>query len=155
MWQQFVVMLFAAFIFLVGCTESSRNRQEVTGPNTFARVVTAKKLRARYIVFPPVITKNVETGELGGHFVATIEEIARQAGWDLEFVESDWVAFSAGLASNRFDVSIAPTFVTIPRAMSVAFTRPLFFAGNSAIVRSAKCDFLPSTALIKLISLLP
>lgn len=137
----FVVMLFAAFIFLLGCSESSRNRQDVRGPDTFTRVVTTKKLRAGYIVFPPVITKDVATGELDGHFVATIKEIARQAEWDLEFVESDWATFSAGLASNRFDVSIAPTFVTIPRAMSVAFTRPLFYAGNSAIVRSSETRF--------------
>ena len=126
-----VVLAFAACDRL---QESGRN-------STFANINTKKVLKAGYIVFPPCVFKDPKTGKLGGHFVATIHEIAKQAGWEVEFQEADWSTFTAGLNTKRFDVSIAPTFVTVPRAMTVSFTKPLFYAGNSAIVRATESRF--------------
>lgn len=115
--------------------------------SALAHTTQSKTLRVGYIVFPPTITKNPNTGDLSGHFVETVKEIARQAGWKTEFVETDWSAFAAGLNSGRFDLSIAPTFVTIPRALAVTFTRPLFFAGNSAVVRKDEKRFTDIASL--------
>jgi polar amino acid transport system substrate-binding protein len=108
---------------------------------TWARVNKAHRLRIGYIIFPPAVVKDPQTGVLGGHFVATVQEIARQAGWSTEFVATDWATFTAGLNTGKFDVSIAPTFVTIPRATAVGFSRPLFYAGNSAIVKKSETRF--------------
>ncbi|MGH9425411.1 MAG: substrate-binding periplasmic protein, partial [Terriglobia bacterium] len=127
-----LLLLVAGLAGLPACGEvgGSRDNESALG-----RVEKTEVLKVGYIVFPPAITRDPNTNKLGGHFVATIEEIARQSGWRLEYVETTWADFPAGLAADRFEVSIAPTFVTIPRARSVAFTRPLFYAGNSAIVR--------------------
>ena len=103
--------------------------------STLDRINAEGVLRVGYIVFPPTVFRNPTTDELTGHHVETIREIARLADWRLEFVEAEFSTFVAGLAARRFDVSVAPTFVTVPRATSVGFTRPLFFAGNSAIAR--------------------
>ena len=103
--------------------------------STLDRINAEGVLRVGYIVFPPTVFQDPTTNELTGHHVETIREIARLAEWRLEFVGAEFGTFVAGLGSGRFDISIAPTFVTVPRATSVAFTRPLFFAGNSAIVR--------------------
>jgi ABC-type amino acid transport substrate-binding protein len=130
----FIVLLG---ILLLGCEP----KNEGPGSNSLARVSGTKVLRVEYILFPPTITKDPQTGKLGGHFVATIEEIARQAGWKVEYTESDFSTFAAGLSDGRFDVSIAPTFVTVPRALAVSFTRPLFYAGNSAIVKKGNSKF--------------
>ncbi|MGN7613973.1 substrate-binding periplasmic protein, partial [Magnetococcales bacterium HHB-1] len=131
-------LIIIVVIFLTGCSNGNvpESRQ-----SAFERITDVKKINIGYIVFPPTITKNPNTGELDGHFVKTIKEICRQAGWKPNFIETDWKGFSAGLKSKRFDLSIAPTFVTVPRALSVAFTRPLFFAGNSAIVRKNETRF--------------
>ena len=103
--------------------------------STLEQINAEGVLRVGYIVFPPTVFRDPTTDELTGHHVETIREIAGLAEWRVEFVEAEFSTFVAGLASGRFDLSIAPTFVTVPRATAVAFTRPLFFAGNSAIVR--------------------
>lgn len=59
----------------------------------------------------------------------------------VEFVEATWATFIAGLQADKYDISIAPTFATIPRAMSVTFTRPQMYVGNSAIVRRGDLRF--------------
>lgn len=135
-----------AMVFLVSLTSCTKNSTQQTSLNTAStstleRIAASNKLKVGYLVFPPSITKNQTTGELGGHLVDTIKEIARLNNWTLEFIETDWAGFATGLDSRRFDISIVPTFVTIPRALSVYFTNTLFYAGNSAIVRSNDTRF--------------
>lgn len=137
-WHLPALTFFLALALTPGCTRDEVKKQT---DSAFDRISDAKRLRVGYIVFPPAITKDANTQALGGHFVETIKEIAKQAEWQIEFVETDWSGFSAGLDSKRFDLSIAPTFVTIPRAKAVSFTRPLFYAGNSAILRKGDQRF--------------
>lgn len=142
-----LVVVFAALLaiaLLAGCRNDSAPQAR---QNALAGIAETKTIRVGYIVFPPTVTKNPNTGELAGHFVQTVKEIARQAGWESQFIETDWSGFTAGLNSGRFDLCIAPTFITIPRALSVAFTRPLFFAGNSAIVRKDEKRFTDIASL--------
>ncbi|KYC39786.1 ABC transporter substrate-binding protein [Scytonema hofmannii PCC 7110] len=126
-----IALVITILFFLSSCTSNSPRVNE----STLSEISSTGRLKVGYLIFPPTTTKNPTTGELGGHHVETIKEIARLNKWKLEFIETDWANFAAGLNSHRFDVSIVPTFVTVPRALSVYFTRPLFFAGNSAVVR--------------------
>jgi len=109
--------------------------------SAFDNIFNQRKINIGYIVFPPTITQDPNSKELGGHFIETIREICLQAAIEPVFIETDWKGFSAGLKSGRFDVSIAPTFITIPRSISVAFTDPLFYAGNGVIVRKNDTRF--------------
>ncbi|MBE9042341.1 amino acid ABC transporter substrate-binding protein [Oscillatoriales cyanobacterium LEGE 11467] len=142
----FPIFLSLVTIFSIGvaaCSQDSaqQTRARSSQTSTLEQIIATSQLKIGYIVFPPAIVKNQTTGELGGHFVETIEEIARINNWTPEFIETNWSGFATGLDSRRFDVSIAPTFVTIPRALSVYFTRPLFYAGNSAIVKANETRF--------------
>jgi ABC-type amino acid transport substrate-binding protein len=114
--------------------------------STLDKITSTSKVKIGYLVFPPTITKDPATKALGGHNIDTIKEIAKVNKWETEFIETDWAGFTAGLDSGRFDISVVPTFVTVPRALSVYFTKPMFFAGNSAIVRANETRFsnLPS-----------
>ena len=133
-------LILAIFFSLTSCTKNSVTSNGInnnSNPNAskLEQIIRANELKVGYLVFPPTISKNPANNELGGHFVETIKEIARLNNLQLKFVETDWSNFSAALNSGRFDLSIVPTFVTVQRASSVYFTRPLFFAGNSAIAR--------------------
>jgi ABC-type amino acid transport substrate-binding protein len=134
----FVVFILGLYIGTIFRDAASTN---IGSQSALDRIKTTREINVGYIIFPPTVTKNLNTGQLAGHFVATMQEIATQAGWKVNFVETDWAGFPAALSSKRIDVSIAPTFVTIPRALTVAFTRPLFYAGNSAIVRADDTRF--------------
>ncbi len=143
-------IFFALSCCCIGLTllfSSCTKRGNGEASSTLADINARKTLKVGYIVFPPCVSKNPANGQIEGHFAATIAEIARQAGWKLEFQEADWATFAAGLNTRRFDVSIAPTFVTVPRAVAVSFTRPLFYAGNSAIVRKDESRFTDISSL--------
>lgn len=139
-----LLLLICFLVSITACTKQvaqQANSTNYSANSALNGINTTSKIKIGYLVFPPTITKNQTTGELGGHFVETVNEIARINNWTPEFIETDWSTFATGLDSGRFDMSIVPTFVTIPRALSVYFTRPLFFAGNSAIVRANDTRF--------------
>lgn len=109
--------------------------------DTFEQIKKQGVIHVGYIVFSPFVIQKPETRELSGVFVDAIREIATQMEVKVEFEEASWNTFIAGLQAKKFDVCIAPTFSTIGRAKSVAFTTPLLAAGNSAIVRSDETRF--------------
>lgn len=135
-----ISLVMACLVGLTSCTKDT-TPQNSPSVSTLGQITTSNKIKVGYIVFPPTIIKNQTTGELSGHFVDTIKEIARLNKWEIEFIETDFAGFATGLNAKRFDVSIAPTFVTVPRALSVYFTRPLMYVGNSAIVRTNETRF--------------
>lgn len=135
-------LVVAFLMVLVSCTTATTQSNEgTTTESALTQVIGNGNLKVGYLVFPPTITKDQSSGNLGGHLVKAIEEVARLNDWTIEFVETDWAAFTTGLDSQRFDLSIVPTFITVPRALSVYFTDPLFYAGNSAITREEETRF--------------
>jgi polar amino acid transport system substrate-binding protein len=124
-----------------------RSSDSVPGPNllqnTLTKIQHDKRLRVGYITYPPTAFRDPVTGEMRGHFVDTIKDIVRQLDTNIEiqYEETTWADFAAALNSGRFDLSIAGTFATIPRAKRVAFTRPLVYLARSAIVRRGDTRF--------------
>jgi len=109
--------------------------------DTFSRIKKDGVIRVGIIVYSPFVIQNPETKAFSGVFVDAVQEIAKQMEIKVQFEEATWNTFIAGLQAKKFDVSIAPTFSTIGRAKSVAFTSPLLAAGNSAIVRQGETRF--------------
>lgn len=138
-----ISLLIVLLVSLTSCAKDSTQptSANIANASTLGNITANSKIKIGYLVYPPSITKNQTTGELGGHLVDAIKDIARLNNWTPEFIETDWANFAVGLESRRFDVSIVPTFVTVPRALSVYFTKPLFYAGNSAIVRANETRF--------------
>jgi ABC-type amino acid transport substrate-binding protein len=133
-----VAPIVMAALALASCDQHNGSTREMSALD---RIQSSHLVRVGYIVFPPAIIKNPQSGQLGGHFVDVMNEIASQSGWKVQYTETDWASFPAGLNSRRFDISIAPTFSTIPRALAVSFTHPLIYAGNSAIARKGDQRF--------------
>jgi len=97
-------------------------------------LVSRGVIRVGYINSPPSTIKDPRTGALSGVYVDGAKEIIAQTGLKVEWVETTWGTFAAGLQSGQFDLCIAGTFATIKRSMAVDFTKPIFFVGYSAIV---------------------
>ncbi len=110
---------------------------------SLTKMLRERKLRVGYINYPPTAFKDAQTGKLTGHFVDTLTEVVRQLdpGIEIDYEETTWADFGTALNARRFDLSIAPTFATIPRAKAVAFTRPLVYLGRSAIIRKGDTRF--------------
>jgi ABC-type amino acid transport substrate-binding protein len=141
--RYFIILLFAiGMIVLTGSCNNPKNSHNMTkNVGTFSQIKKTGIMRVGYIVFPPFVIQDPNTKELSGTFVDTIKEISEQMEVEVEWQEATWSTFIAGLQSKKFDISIAPTFSTISRAKSVAFTTPLIAAGNSAIVKKGDDRF--------------
>jgi polar amino acid transport system substrate-binding protein len=135
------ILLLASFL-VTGCGgQDSKQNAAIHKVSTFQKIKSERVIRVGYVLAKPWVFKNPQTNELTGSFVDSMNEIARQMGVKVEFTEATFDTFAAGLQSGQFDLSISPTFSTIPRAMSVAFTAPLGALGNSAVVRKNETRF--------------
>lgn len=108
---------------------------------TFEKVTKAKQLSVGYAVYPPAVMKDPATGKLSGHYIDAIEFIAGQWGVKINYVEVTWATFVAALQSGKIDLSVATTFRTIPRAVAVDFTKPVFWAGFDVLVKKSEQRF--------------
>lgn len=140
-----IVSAFCLSLLLIfgSCDLTGQTTQQSAAKRipTLVKVKKAGTLHVGYIVYPPTVQKDPNTGKISGHFVDTIEEIAKQMEIKVEYHEAEWGTFIAGLKSGKFDLSIAATYRTIPRAQEVAFTRSLMYIGNSVIVKADDIRF--------------
>jgi len=130
-------------MFFLSCDQMSKQPGESVqkSANTLEKVKKTGILNVGYIPYPPTVQKDPNTGKMTGHYIDTIEYIAKEMGVKVEYHEAEWGTFIAGLKSGQFDLSIAATYRTIPRAEEVAFTRPLMYVGNSVIVKKEETRF--------------
>lgn len=105
------------------------------------RIEKEKTFKIGFIPSPPGVIKDPKTGELSGYYIDTVRVICEQMGVKPVFVEAAWGTFVAGLQSGQFDLSIAATFATIPRALAVDFTHPIHYLGYSAIAKKGDTRF--------------
>jgi polar amino acid transport system substrate-binding protein len=108
---------------------------------TMDKMLKEKTLRVGWIMSPPGAQKDPRSGELGGYYIDMVRFILEQINVKPEFVETKWGTFAAGLQSHQFDLVVAGTFASIPRAASLAFTRPIFYMGYAASVRKGDTRF--------------
>jgi len=136
--DRLTTLLVAFFLFLlIGCTKVD-NKPRL---QTLERVQKDGTLHVGYVVYPPTVIKDPNTGDLSGHFVDAARFLAEVMNVKIQFHEADFSTFVAGLQSRQYDLSIAATYRTIPRAMAVAFTDPIIYIGNGVIVRKGDSRF--------------
>lgn len=126
-----VVGLSAAFVLVAGAANAQ----------VMDRILSEKKIKIGYIPSPPGTTKDPKTGEVGGFYVDAAKLIFKMVNVEPEFVETTWANFVAGLQSGQFDLSLAGTFATVPRAAAVEFTKPISYLGYSAIIKKGDTRF--------------
>ena len=105
------------------------------------RIVSDRKIKIGFIPSPPSAIKDANTGELSGFYVDAVRVIFKQINVEPVFVETTWGNFVAGLQSGQFDLCIAGTFATVPRATAVNFTHPLSYLGYSAVAKAGDARF--------------
>src|SRR5262245_39586713 len=102
--------------------------------DTLEKITKTKEFHIGFVVLPPGIFKDAKTNEPTGYYIDAARFIAEQMGVKPVFHEETWATFISGLQAGRYDLSIASTVNTIPRALAVAFTEPLGYVGTCIIV---------------------
>ncbi|MFZ2886461.1 MAG: transporter substrate-binding domain-containing protein [Minisyncoccia bacterium] len=103
-----------------------------------AAVLERGTIRAGYIVYPPYILKDQETGKLSGLFYELTEAIADQLDLDVEWVEEGgYGTIFTSLDSGRYDVQAGGIWANSTRAKAGYLSTPAFY---SAIYAYARAD---------------
>ena len=120
---------------LAGCDGPAR---EAPAPKAslFDRVNAAGTIHAAYVVYPPSMIKDPNTGTLSGISVDVMRRAAEDLGLKLEFTEEvGWGTMIEGLEAGRYDLVVSGIWPNASRARKVAFTKPLFYSGIGAYGR--------------------
>lgn len=129
--------LVAALLAAVGLVVDA----EAQAPSALARIQKAGVLRIGYIPTLTSARKDPNTGKLTGYSIWIAEQLARDMKVKVEFIESGWSTFVAGLQAGQFDACFGPTFVTGQRAIAVDFSVPVVYLGHRGIVRKGDTRF--------------
>lgn len=127
------------FITLVIFPLSSASSAEET---TFERVMRTNTLRCGYIIYPPELSKDPNTGKLSGIVYDVFEEIGKKANLKIEWTEEAPIANAFdGLYAERYDAVCASYFENAPRARRVIFSNPLNYTATYAYAKSGDMRF--------------
>jgi ABC-type amino acid transport substrate-binding protein len=103
----------------------------------FERVMRTGTIRCGYGIWAPGLTKDAQTGKLGGIFYDYLEALGKHAGLKIEWTgEVGWSDFPAALNEGRVDAMCFGAWPKAPVARQVEFTEPIYFLPVDAYARA-------------------
>src|ERR1017187_1796282 len=118
-----VVMMFA----LLGAHKSFSKEALPTG-DLLADVLARGAIRVGYIVNPPSLFKDPNTGKLSGIYYDAMEEAGKNLGLKIDWAEeTGWGTMVEGLDAKRFDMVVGGIWPSSTRGKRVDFSVPLYY----------------------------
>lgn len=108
-------------------------------PSTLDQVRARGTLKVGWGVWFPYVYRDPKTRELQGLSVDILQDLARELGVKLEFVEEGWSTMIAGLQAGKFDL-LNPIVNTPERARAADFSRPITKHGLGFVVPRKDLD---------------
>lgn len=120
---------------------AGNNNGGVGSGSVLDKVVSSGTLRAGYIVYPPYIFKDPQTGALSGIFYDITEDIGKQLGVKVEWVEeAGYGTIATSLEAGRYDAYMG-IWPNVPRSKAITFTAPAYYDAVFAYARSGDHRF--------------
>jgi ABC-type amino acid transport substrate-binding protein len=117
--------------------------------SAYDRVMRTNTLRCAYAVYAPWVTKDPNTGKLGGIVPEILGELERASGLKVEWgPEIDWGNIAVTLQSGKADAFCAGMYMTPKRGRVMAGSTPIFFGTVEAYVRQNDTRFDNNVDLI-------
>ena len=134
-----IVLIIVVSFLTVKFTGTSSS---VAQNSVYDRVVKSGVIRACYVVYPPALIKDPNTGEMSGVFVEALEKSAENMGLKVEWnAEVGWGEMIESLNSNRCDIIGSPSWTNSARGKSAEFSVPLYYSAINAYVRADDTRF--------------
>ncbi len=101
------------------------------------KVVSSGVIKVGYVVYPPSLIKDPNTGQLSGIFYDALEHAGKALGLKIEWTEEvGWGTMIEGLQAGRYDMIGSPVWSSASRATKADFTTPLTYSVISAYART-------------------
>lgn len=130
-------LLFGIATAAISLASCDQKTTKSSSPSLLQQLLSKKTVNIGYTVLAPWATKDANTGSISGWYVDLARAIFTPIHIDINFIETTWATFVAGIQTGRYDLSIVPSYPTIQRALAVAFTNPISELANSALVRTS------------------
>ncbi len=101
--------------------------------SALARVKKEGKLRVGYAQTLPWFNKDAKSGGLTGIYYDVAEALGKELEVKVEYKEVSWADSTVALRKGDFDVFGSSLFYTVPRALVVAYTAPMWHKGHLAL----------------------
>lgn len=122
-----------ALISLLFVFFGSNNTREAT---MLDKVLSRGEIRIGYIVNPPALIKDPNTGKLSGIYYDAVELMAKnlflKANWKEEV---GWGTMAEGLYSDRYDMVVGGIWPNSTRSKKVDFSTTLYYSAVNAYVK--------------------
>lgn len=99
-------------------------------------------------IYPPFSFHDPDTDELTGYDIEVIQEVAKRAGWQLEFVEANFDAIFPALDADRIDVIANQVTINPEREARYLFSEPYTYS-RTVIVTAADNDSITTLEDLK------
>jgi ABC-type amino acid transport substrate-binding protein len=110
-----------------GCTRVSENAPH--SESAMDRILKTGKIRCSYATYSSYFRKDPNTGKLSGIFHDVMEEIGKNSGLKIDWVEEvGYVNIFPGLQANRCDVFCGGLWPNATRAKAGSFTIPINYS---------------------------
>jgi polar amino acid transport system substrate-binding protein len=126
---------FGARIFSTNPTSSIK-------PDLLSSILAKGEIKVGYVVYPPGLIKDPNTGKLSGIFHDTLELAAKNLGLKVNWSEEvGWGTMIEGLNAGRYDMIGSPVWPNSTRAKSADFTIPISYSGVGVYTRTGESRF--------------
>ncbi len=137
------VMALGVSLVLQGCKPSGKvMTPTAVGENLKLKVATDA-------AYPPFESVDAATGEIVGFDIDLMKEIAKNAGFEVEFVNTPWDGIFVGLDNKNYDAVISSVSITDERKQTYDFSDPYYTIYQALIVRKVDGEKYKSLADLK------
>jgi len=103
----------------------------------FERVMRTNTLRCGYVLMPPQLGRDPNTGAFYGIAYDITTEMAKRIGLKTEWTEEvSFITMGEGLKTGRYDAFCFTSYRWVPSARAMDYTSPLFYMTTDAYVRA-------------------
>lgn len=132
-----VCIIVTLVVSFLGVKIFSSNNTSNSENITLTSVLNRGEIRVGYVIYPPGMIKDANTGKLSGIFHDALEEAGKNLGLKINWVEEvGWGTMIEGIKTGRYDMIGSAVWPTATRAKNVDFTVPLNYGVTGVYVRS-------------------
>ncbi len=128
-------------IILTGCNKPPVNTN--SHETAMERILRRGEIRCSYLIYSSYFRKDPNNGRLSGIFHDVVEEIGKNSGLKVVWVEEvGYENIFPGLENERYDAFCGGLWPNASRAKAASFTSPIFYSPITAWCRTSDNRFL-------------
>jgi polar amino acid transport system substrate-binding protein len=126
-----------AFLFIFISCNNQPTTNSVQDKSVYERVLEKGTIRVGYVLYPPGLIKDPNTGQFSGIFYEVMQKVGANLNLKVEYVEEvTWQTLVESVKNDKVDIIGSPVWPTAERGKFSDFTIPIYLGSLKAYVRA-------------------